>query len=372
MADYTTRDGKPAQYGAPVEKTAVPLAAVATVGGVTLAVNSSGYGLTAGIAAGDVPVGISERALDNSTGSAGDQTNNAQGPTFLFDNDTTNPITQAMLHRSYAFVVDNHTAGCSDVGGTKALLGVPRYLGTGRDAGKVAVEIGAVTPFAMPPGYASDMVARGVATNLEAGAFSAGVFTATANGALATQDGLTVAVGDVLVLPAGTLTTLVVSAANSGPYIVTSVGGASSKVTLARPSWWRHADAAKLAAEIKIVAGTLYAGTTWHSFAAAAIVIGTGNPALYPLKMTQQITLAAGTATIANFPVWLAARLGFSSTGAIGGAAAATTTNFAIKASGGITIGGIGTAAVIVEAQSVSDTIVNTDVSVINVTLFNG
>ena len=88
--------------------------------------------------------------------------------------------------------------------------------------------------------------------------------------------------------------------------------------------------------------------------------------------MTQQITLAAGTATIANFPVWLAARLGFSCSGAIGGTAAATTTNFAIKASGGITIGGIGTAAVIVEAQSVSDTIVNTDVSVINVTLYNG
>jgi hypothetical protein len=371
MADITTRDNKPAQYGTVVEKDSIPLAAVAVRGGVALALNSSGYGKSASIVAGDIVVGVSDRAVDNSAGSAGAQSVDAQRD-YYFINDSTNPITQAHLFRSYCYLVDNATVGSSDVGGTLAVVGVPVSLGTGRDAGKVAVRIGVVSLHAEPPSYGAEGVARGVATNLEAGAFSAGVFTATANGALATQDGLTIAVNDVLVLPEGTLTTLVVSAANSGPYVVTSIGSASSKVVLTRPSWWKHGTAMRPAAEIKIVAGTLYAGTKWRSFAAAGVTIGTTDPKLYPEQVTQQVTLASGTVTISNVPVFSASRLGFGCSGSIGGTAAATTTNFAIKASGGITAGGIGTAAVIVEAQSVSDTIVNTDTSVLNVTLFNG
>jgi hypothetical protein len=372
MADYTTRDGRPAQYGTVVEKDSIPLAAAAVRGGVLLALNTSGYGESASIGASDLVVGVSSEALDNSAGNAGDKKVDAQRDYWL-DNDTTNAIGQAHLFRSYCYAVDNHTVGSSDVGGTLAMVGVPVALGTGTLTGKVAVRIGAVTPHAAPPAYAADNGARLVATNLEAGAFSAGVFTATANGAVATQDGVAPAVGDVIVLPEGTLTTLVVSAANSGPYVFTAIGSASAKVVLTRPSWWKHGNVVPLNSEIKIAAGTIYAGTTWRSFVsgASAIVIGTGAPALYPLEVTQQVTLADGTITISNVPVRLAARLGFSTSGAIGGTAAATTTNFAIKASGGITIGAIGTAAVIVEAQSVSDTIVNTDVSVINVTLSN-
>lgn len=370
MADITTTDIKGTQYGVMPERDGVPVAAVALRGGQSAAVNSSGYLIGSGILAGDVPVGAVEKAVDNSAGSAGAQTANVLRD-VMYDNDATNPITQAMLFRSYCYQVDNHTAGASDVGGTLAVIGVPVYLGTGRDAGKVGVKVLACTPHAPLPAASQGFEARGVATNLEAGAFAAGVFTATANGAMATQDGLTIAVGDTLILPAGTLTTLVVSAANSGPYVVTAIGAAGAKVVLTRPSWWKHGAGARASSQIKVAAGTLFAGTTWRSFAVATVTIGTGDPALYPERVTQQVTLASGTRTISNVPIFSAARLGLSIKLA-GGTPAGTTTAFDQKLTSGITAGGIGTAALIVEAHSVKGTIVNTDVSVINVTMVNG
>jgi hypothetical protein len=370
MADTTTRDINTPQYGTVPEVDSVPVAAVVVRAGQVGAVNPSGFLIGSGILAGDVPVGLVEKTVDNSAGAAGALNANVQRD-YLLDNDATNAITQAMLFRSYCYLVDNHTAGSSDVGGTLAPLGVPVWLGTGKQAGKVAVRVMACTPHAPLPGAAQGFEVRGVATNIEAGSFAAGVFTATANGALAAQDGLTIAVGDLLMLPAGTLTTLAVTAANSGPYVVTAIGSASAKVVLTRPSWWRHADGARLSAQIRVRAGTLFAGTTWRSFSAAAVVIGTGDPALYPEQVTQQVTLVAGTRTISNVPIFSTSRLGMSAMLA-GGTPAGTTTNYQRKLTSGATAGGIGTAALVVEAQSVAGTIVNTDVAVLNVTIFNG
>ena len=373
------RDYQTSRAGVPVVLESAPvLAAAVQYAGLLAMLDTDGnlVGATASADPTDICAGTMSKGVDATDLSSGDVSGQIELAPYYYDNDATNPVTQGDIFRSVVYRVDNHTVGVSDVGGTLAPVGIPVRMGSAADntAGKVAVlpyfaSLNAPLPGAMVGG----MAARLVATNLEAGAFSGGVFTATANGAIATQDGVAPAVNDVLILPAGTLTTLVVSAANSGPYVVTSIGAVGAKVTLARPSWWRHANGVPLGAEIKVAAGTLFAGTTWRSFVTAAgQVIGTNDPKLYPLKVTQQVTLSSGTITISNVPVFLAARLGFSCSGAIGGTAAATTTNFAIKASGGITIGGIGTAAVIVEAQSVSDTIVNTDASVINVTLMNG
>lgn len=61
------------------------------------------------------------------------------------------------------------------------------------------------------------------------------VFTATANGALPTLDGYTAKNGDLIC----TISTLASSSCNLGPWIVTDVGSASTKVVLTRPAWFR-------------------------------------------------------------------------------------------------------------------------------------
>lgn len=376
MANYE-RDYPAQRAGVPVILESAPtIADGVQYAGLLAMLDTDGYLVDAIAAAdpSDICIGSMSKDVDNTSGSNGDTNGQIELAPCYYDNDSTNPIGQDDLFRIVAYRVDNHTVGASDVGGTLAPVGIPVRMGSAADntAGKVAILPVFASLYAPSPGWLGAFVARGVATNLEAGTFSAGTFTANANGALATQDGLTIAAGDVLILPAGTLTTLVVSAANSGPYVVTSVGGASSKVTLARPSWWRHGNGVPLGAEIKAAAGTLFAGSVWRSFVTAAgVVIGTGDPALYPLKVTQQVTLVAGTKTISNVPIFSTSKLGLSCMLA-GGTPAAGTTCYQRKLSSGATAGGIGTAAVIVEAQSVAGTIANTDVAVLNVTIFNG
>jgi hypothetical protein len=379
-----TRDNQSPRFGVVPILNAFPVAATAVIyAGNFVALNASGYAIQLSLTASSayVIVGVASKDVSNATGANGDVTVECENIYYL-DNDTTNPVTASDIARNYCFIVDNHTVGASDGAGTRPLAGLPLRLGSAADSttGKVAIlagGAGGVSPYASNPllamSNAAAFTARGVATNIAALTFAAdGTFEADANGALGAQDGLTFVAGQTILLPAGTITTGVVSAANSGPYVLTSVGGASAKFAGRRPSWFADGATITPGIEINVAKGTLFGGTTWRSFADVSQVVGTNDPMLYPLKVTQQITLVAGTLTISNVPVFLAARLGFSCSGAIGGTAAATTTNFAIKASGGITAGGIGTAAVIVEAQSVSDTIVNTDVSVINVTLMNG
>lgn len=382
MADYTlattSHGNRLSRRGLPFVSDVRPMAAAATgINGCLMAVDSNGraFGTTITVAGGAVAIaGVCRIDVDNSSGGAAAKNAEIEAGDLWLDNDSTNPITQAMIGVSYCYAVDNHTVGSSDVGGTLVLVGVPTELGSTANGhyGKVAVRIAAVTPYAASTAAAAAAFkARGVATNLEAGTFSAGSFTATADGAMATQDGLTVAAGDVLLLPAGTLTTLVVSAANSGPYVVTSIGSASSKVTLSRPSWWAHGGVVPLGSSIDVAVGALFSGTRWASFADKAQTIGTNDPKLYPQKVTQQVTLSAGTKTISNVPILSTSRVGFSAA-LSGGTPAGTTTAYQKKLTSGVTAGGIGTAAFIVEAQSVAGTIVNTDVAVLNVTLMNG
>lgn len=342
-----------------------------------VALNASGYLIQTSLTASTAYaiVGVVSKDYDNSTGAAGDLIADVENIYFL-DNDSTNPITAAHLMRSYCFIVDNHTVSSADLG-YRPLAGVPVALGSAANGttGKVAVACAVATPFASNPYLAASsdaFTARNVATNIAALTFAAdGTFEADANGALGAQDGVTNAAGDVIILPVGTITTGVVSAANSGPYVLTSIGGASAKFAGRRPAWW--SDGANVPNKpIDVRSGTLFSVTQWKPFCAVSQVIGTDDPILRPLKVTQQVTLVAGTKTISNVPILSTSRSSAVTSGAVGGTPAGTTTNFAVSKTSGITAGGIGTAAVIIEAQSVAGTIVNTDVSVLNVTIFNG
>lgn len=377
MADLT-RANQVSRFGAVPIINAFPVAAAAVIyAGTIVALNASGYAIGLSVAASPnyAAVGVASKDVDNSTGSNGGQTVEIENIYYL-NNDTTNPVTAAHIGRAYCFLVDNNTVS-SSAGAGRPLAGVPLRLGSAADgtSGQVAVYFGAATPYALNPyaeGSDDAFTARGVATNIAALTFAAdGTFEADANGALGAQDGLTFVAGQVIMMPAGTITTGVVSAANSGPYVLTSVGGASAKFAGRRPPWFPDGGTIPIGCEVRIAAGTLFAGTSWRSFADVSATIGTTDPAFYPTQVTQQLTLVAGTSTISNVPIRATADTGLAIK-LSGGTPAGTTTAYQQKLSSGITAGGIGTAALIVEAQSVAGTIVNTDVSVLNVTIFNG
>jgi hypothetical protein len=209
------------------------------------------------------------------------------------------------------------------------------------------------------------------ATSLPAGAFSGGVYTATANGAFSTaQDGQTPALNDKVLIPAGTIGSLTVTAAQSGVYYFSSLGGASSKMTLTRAASWQHGATITPQTKVRVQFGTLFGGTVWTALpATASKVVDTDDPKLAPDKVVTQITLAAGTFSIQTVPVRDATKVAIAPSLA-GGTPAGTTTAYQLKLSSGIAAGGVGTGTLIVEAQSVAGTKVNTDVSVLNVAIF--
>lgn len=137
---------------------------------------------------------------------------------------------------------------------------------------------------------------RAVATSIGAYTTSGGVLTVTANGALAAQDGVTMAAGDLLFVQEG-LTN--VTAADAGPYVISSLGSASAQVVLVRPAWWKHGALVVAGAVIQIAAGgTLFGGTEWKSFVTTATkVVGTDAPVFWPRSVSKSATLVSGTIT---------------------------------------------------------------------------
>lgn len=121
-----------------------------------------------------------------------------------------------------------------------------------------------------------------------AGARVGNVLTASANGALAAQDGVTMAVGDRLLVPFQS------TAANSGVYIVTSLGGAGSKWVLTR-------DTSTFADEtvVRVAQGTLYADSEWFMDVNGTYTVNTTDPAWTQwrgLSTTAATALAAAAA----------------------------------------------------------------------------
>jgi hypothetical protein len=268
------------------------------------------------------------------------------------------------------FLVNDNTVSLTDQSGTLSFAG---FFHGFDDAGKLCVRMnetdrafaGIFSPSGGGDGLTSNGSARLVATNLAAGAFSGGVFTATANGALATQDGVAPDVGNILVLPPGTLTTLVVSAADSGPYEVTSLGAAGAKVVLTRPANYQHGDTIVSGTAIQVGGeGTTYKNTRWIAKpATAAKVVGTDDPLMFPEQMIVAKTLASGTGSITTIPL-RAAGLFFVGVDFTGGTPAATTTSLQASTQ---TPGGLGTASIVIQEQSVLGTLVATGTATCNV-----
>jgi hypothetical protein len=208
-------------------------------------------------------------------------------------------------------------------------------------------------------------------TNLPAGTFSGGVWTATATGAISTtQDGLTVApaAGDKVMFPPGTLTTLVVSAANSGPYECVTAGAMGVAAVYQRTARFAHGAIITPGTRVKVTLGgaTTFSGTVWRADPTTTTkVVGTDDPVMFPERVLVQKTLAAGTATIATVPLRAAGKFGvyidFN-----GGSPAATTTSIQASTQ---TPGGLGTSSIVLQEQSVLGTLVNTGTATCAVTV---
>lgn len=210
---------------------------------------------------------------------------------------------------------------------------------------------------------------RAVATTLAAYAGTGtGVLTASANGALGAQDGVsTLAVGDLLFLPEG-LTN--VTTADAGPWVITSVGGASAKYVLTRPSWWAHGMTIVECTDVNVGSeGTLFAGTTWKSFAASATkVVDTDAPLFFPGRVSQKITLVSGVKAITNVPLRSATQTNYLITWNTSHGTVSTTTDYAPTL---VTPGPLNTATVTIAATSSPGTNQTSDASDLNLTIIN-
>jgi hypothetical protein len=267
------------------------------------------------------------------------------------------------------FWIDDDTLAATDGGGTRSFAGyVEDVIATGPWAGYVVLrssaEIRALYELYSAgqgtPGTTSDGAARLVTTNIPAGAFSGGVWTATATGAFPTQDGVAgpLAVGDVLVFPLGTITTQVVAAADSGPYECAVVGATGVKAVFVRPTWFANGAKIRPHTTVRVGGeGTNYKHTAWVAKpATAAKVVGTDDPLMFPSEMIIPLTCSSGTATTALCPLrgagLFAVLVDFT-----GGSPAATTTNVVASTQ---TPGGIGTASIVIQEQAHLGTLVAT------------
>lgn len=367
-----------------------PVAASTTIyAGSMVAVNAAGYAVPASASPGLKVVGRCERTVINQAtggsatpdgignGNAGSVNVRVHQGAFYYDLNTDGGTFSIASFGQNVFAVDDHTLSLSDAGGTRPYAGYTLDGGgtmtPPKSLNQVGVMLGVANPFALNPelgGASAAFKARAVVTTLQAYTGSGtNVLTETANGAISAADGVTLAAGDVVFIQAGT--TNLTGAVDSGPWTVTSLGGAGSKWVLTRPDWFTTGAAVQVGQVIDIGGeGAIWKGTQWKSFAAtSANVIGTNDPTFYVGRVTQQITLVASASTISNVGLLSATKTGieydYTGTGAIAG-----TVGYGQTAA--ITPGYIGTGSVAIAALASGMTKNGTtDVSVVNVTIVN-
>jgi hypothetical protein len=208
-----------------------------------------------------------------------------------------------------------------------------------------------------------------------------GVLTASANGAIAAQNGVTPAAGDLVLLLEGA--THIAANADAGLFQVTQPGTSGTPYILTRPAGWAHGAVIPVGSGVQIGGeDTLFGGAFFTAFCAKGSVVDTTDPALYPDKVTQTVTLASGThAALTNVPI-RPTTVGPAAGGQIilalnptyGVQPASTTTCYCIAAAGP-TPGYIGTASTgaigAYATQQASGGVVGSDASHVSVTIIN-
>lgn len=252
-------------------------------------------------------IGRFERQADNRTattgGAAGAITAKISQGAYYY-NTPSSGADQILAANKFqlAYVIDDNTVGLTDGGGTRAVAGPILDVASN---GRVAVGLGTAVPYASASQSAaadSAFTARAVVTTLQAYTGSTtGTLTETANGAISAADGVTLAVGDIVLVPEGI--TNLVAASDAGPYEVQNLGGASAKWVLVRPSWWSTGGAMSQRPIDVSGEGTQWGGIQWRSFAAKGSVVDTTAPQLFPRGWVKSVTLVTGFATVTGLPI---------------------------------------------------------------------
>jgi hypothetical protein len=126
-----------------------------------------------------------------------------------------------------------------------------------------------------------------------------GTLTLATGTGIGNADGSAVAVNDVILLPAGVLGSLTVTAKDAGPWVVTALGGASASCILVRPSWWTTGSTMPVMAQFQVgPEGTLFGGTQWSCWATPGTIVGTTDPSMFPDRVITQGSLSTGSGTL--------------------------------------------------------------------------
>jgi len=258
-------------------------------GGALVAINASGNAVPASSSSALRCVGRCEKVADNRTaahggpgpGTAGAIQVSVHAGVFYFNSGTgADLISIATLQ--LCFASDDNTVNATDAGGTRPCVGPVLNV---RLDGQVGVLVGFPSLYqANPELLSTAFTARAVATSIAAYAGTGtGVLTASATGAIGSQDGVAVAAGDVIFLPHGLSN---VQNADVGPWTITNAGSASpaTKYVLTRPDWWVHGAAIPLVSEVRIgPEGTAWKNSTWKSTTTGTI--DTTDPLFYPVRL---------------------------------------------------------------------------------------
>lgn len=117
---------------------------------------------------------------------------------------------------------------------------------------------------------------------------------ADANGALSTVDGVTLAVGNRVLIKAQT------SAAANGIYVVTSLGGASAKYSFTRAPDMTSGSMVLPGATVMVLEGTVAIGRQFAVVASTPVTLGTTSITFKPLTQHSSATLVSGEVTLSN------------------------------------------------------------------------
>ena len=265
-----------------------------------VAKNASGYAVPASASTSLVIIGRAVNGADNSAGSAGALSVVVEQGAFDYALAAAPNALSSADVGAVVFAQDDCTISKTDQGGTLSIAGIflGLYSPANSSTSRAIVQLGPSLIGRLSANGSG--LARGVLTSLAAFAGSGtGVLTASANGVIGTQDGLTLVAGEVVILPAVTAGAATIATKDVGPYIVTSAGGAAAKFVLTRPAWWAIGSGIQPGFAVSVSEGTKWAGSTWKPLCAKGLVVDTDSPVLYP--SVDKGTGAVGTQVTAIF-----------------------------------------------------------------------
>lgn len=284
--DFLNTKVEPAQVLPNLFPNGLPVAANTKIyANSIVAMSSSGYAVPASADPSLVVIGRALNGADNTGGAAGALTINVEQGAFDFAMSAAPNAPLSADVGKVVFAADDCTISRTNAGGTLPVAGVflGLYTPANSSTTRAIVQMG---PASMAGNVGGSMTGAGfvrcVITSIAAYAAADGVITASANGAIGTQDGLTLAVGDLVLLPAVSAGAGSIAAADVGPYVVTAVGSASAKFVLTRPSWWAQGAGIQPGVSISVALGTKWSGSTWKALCASGQIVGTNSPVLYP------------------------------------------------------------------------------------------